>query len=334
MNSGMDDVARQDARLRTAGDWLIRLEEDDLSEAEVQSWIEWCEADGRNLAAFESLQPLWHGARAHAPQPAARLVRRRSIWPVALAASFVVLAVAAGIVFEVQRRGGPTRVAEIDLVQTPVAGNRQAVLPDGSQVEVGARSMVSVDFASESRRLHLQSGEAFFQVKRDRTRPFVVEVEGLRIVAIGTAFNVRRSGSEVAVTVQEGIVEVRRVADTSAPGQSGTTGRALRAAAGQQLVFDSRSGDIRESLVDPAVALAWRTGRLEFTGDSLRSVVASVNRYTRHPIVLDDPGLETLTFTGTVFFDSIDAWVDSLPQIYPVSVDRSGGTIVLEPRER
>ena len=339
MNSERQMELEESRRLKSAGEWLMRLQEDSLGEAEVASWIEWCEADPRNLAALEQLQPLWHEASQHLRSPPRLLHRRVPMWA-ALAASVAVLAVAAGFALQGRWKPDPAALATVELVQTPVAGNRRAVLPDGSKIEIGARSVVSVDFTAAPRRLELRDGEAFFQVKHDRQRPFVVSAGNLQITAIGTAFNVRRTGREVAVTVQEGIVEVRRIREPQATPSSGGRAatrvpQAMRAAAGEQLVFDTRSGSIRESLIDPAVALAWRGGRLEFTGDSLGSVVASVNRYAQRPIVLADPALADLTFTGTVFFDSIDAWLDSLNQVFPVKVDRSGdGEIVLSQRSQ
>ena len=80
-------------------------------------------------------------------------------------------------------------------------------------------------------------------------------------------------------------------------------------------MVDSSTGATRRSIVDPQMATAWRAGRLEFAGDSLATVIASVNRYSVRPIVLEDPALAQLTFTGTVFVDAIDASLDAMQQI-------------------
>lgn len=328
MSSERELDGLQTQRLETAGLWLIRLQEDMLTESEVSEWIEWCESDPENLRAFEQLQSLWQAAGERLPPaPRSLLHTRIPLWT-ALAAS-VVLMLCGGLVFLALRQapGPQERIANQDWVQTPVAQNQPVVLPDGSQLEMGGRSRVTVDFTADVRRLHLRDGEAFFQVKHDADRPFVVDVGDLRVVAVGTAFNVRRAGEQVAITVQEGIVEVRRSdrGTGAAPQWPGPTdlGRPMQVQAGEQLVVDVESGKVRESVMDPAVALAWRSGRLEFTGDSLATVIASVNRYATRPIALADPQLGELTFTGTVFFDSIDAWVDGLQQVFPITVDRS-----------
>lgn len=322
----------QTQRLEAAGMWLLRLQEDSLTENEIADWIRWCELDASNLQAFEQMRSLWQVAPDHLPQ--VRPPRwRPSMRSWGALAACLALTVVAGAVFLLdQRRSEPERVAREDLVQTAVAQNQPAILPDGSHLEMGASSIVAVDFTGRTRRLQLRSGEAFFQVKHDKTRPFVVEVGDLRIVAVGTAFNVRRSGTQVAVTVQEGVVEVSG-SEAAARAQSDDR-QPKRVATGEQLVVNVVSGEIRESAVDPAVAVAWRDGRLEFTGDSLDTVVASVNRYSRRSIRLSDPALGELSFTGTVFLQDIDAWLDGLQQVFPVQVDRSASAeVVLDRRQ-
>lgn len=325
--------SQQAQRLEAAGFWLIRLQEDVLTEAEMSDWIEWCEHDPKNLEAFDHLHALWQSAAVQLPAAARKplLHARVPLWG-ALAASVVLMLAVSAIFLAIGQWPASGRIADRDLVQTPVALNQPATLPDGSHLEIGGRSSVAVDFTAAARRLQLREGEAFFQVRHDTVRPFVVEVADLRIVAVGTAFNVRRAGTQVAVTVQEGMVEVSRSAAgdlASIPGDA----EPMRVVAGRQLVVDVQSGKVRESLIDPEVALAWRSGRLEFTGDSLDTVVASVNRYAARPITLADPQLGELTFTGTVFFESIDAWLDGLQQVFPVAVDRSHpGEILLTRR--
>lgn len=328
MNSQPRMDSQQSSRLQAAGLWLLRLQEDVLSEAELADWVEWCERDPKNLAAFDELRSLWEVSAGHLQaqaQPKTPPRRRVPVW-LALAAS-VVLAVGAGAIFFAINQGQSERIGNGDLIRTPVAANQPGVLPDGSRFEVGGRSAVAVDFSRELRRLELRDGEAFFQVEHDTSRPFVVEAAGVRIVAVGTAFNVRRAGAQVAVTVQEGRVKVSRAVAGVHPET------ATQVDAGQQLVVDIRTGSMSGSPVDPAVALSWRSGRLEFIGDSLDTVVSSVNRYAARPITLGDPQLRELTFTGTVFCESIDAWLDSLQQVFPVAVDRSNPSeIVLKRR--
>lgn len=337
MNSnGSGTSAESIRRLEDAGHWLIRLQEDALSESEMSDWVEWCERDPKNLEAFEELRSVWQ-AVDRAPRAGKPLLHKRVPLWAAMAAS-VVLAVAVSSVFYAMRHWPESeRVANRTVVQTSIAENQPAILPDGSQLEVGGDSTVAVQYSEQIRKLQLRDGEAFFRVKHDVSRPFVVQVAGLQVVAVGTAFNIRRAGAQIAVTVEEGAVEVRRSAGEAMTTDSGADEaqpaqlvEPMRVEAGYQLVVDSRSGATHASSIDPAVALAWRSGRLEFAGDTLGAVVASVNRYAGQPIRLADPELAELSFTGTVFFDSIDAWLDGLQQVFPVNVERTDdGEVIL-----
>ena len=214
----MDDTRTLDReerrRTEAASEWLLRLNEQDVSEETLAGWVEWCDSDSRNLRAFEEVQSLWRGAAQHPPEPQqlARLMRpddsaQQARWGrapqrwLALVASVATLC-AVGFLL-VGRLGGPSvdhglrRAATRDSVQTPLATNQQAMLPDGSHVELGARSVLDVDFTGAQRRMRLRDGQAFFRVKHDTLHPFVVEAGTVSVTAVGTAFDVRRSGAQV-----------------------------------------------------------------------------------------------------------------------------------------
>ena len=171
MTSERDNSIENSARLRAAGDWLIRLEEDDLPEAEVFRWIEWCEADSRNLAAFESLQPLWHEARAFSflRRPASR--RRRVPMRLAVAASIAILAVAAGWLASAFWRERGARIAEVEVVKDAALfegvwqkgsrypvwmshGDRVTRLPDGFEVIGVSNNAPFAAIADEKRKFY------------------------------------------------------------------------------------------------------------------------------------------------------------------------------------
>jgi len=69
---------------------------------------------------------------------------------------------------------------------------------------------------------------------------------------------------------------------------------------------------------------SWRDGRLAYYGDPLSAVIADLNRYTQDPIELEDARLGDLQYTGTVFPENANDWLNSLPQIFPIRVERRG----------
>ena len=113
------------------------------------------------------------------------------------------------------------------------------------------------------------------------------------------------------VTVEEGIVELSS-ADS-----------VWRAGAGYQLTYSTTDKRATLANVDPQAVLKWRAGELPYVASSLAAVIADVNRYSRSRIQLVDEDLGSLTFTGTVFTDSIDDWLQAIQDAYPVRAERA-----------
>ncbi|MBE7540344.1 MAG: FecR domain-containing protein [Opitutaceae bacterium] len=119
----------------------------------------------------------------------------------ALAAGVVII-VAGGLKFGV----GPPDSGRTSLVSDGT--NRTVDLRDGSIVHLNAASEVSVHFEDKERRLALVRGEAHFEVAHNPDRPFVVEIENVRVRAVGTAFSVAKGDGSVRIVVTEGKVAV------------------------------------------------------------------------------------------------------------------------------
>src|SRR5699024_9334903 len=88
---------------------------------------------------------------------------------------------------------------------------RIITLPDGSVVRLNRNSRISFreNFAGSVRKIHL-SGEAFFQVKHNAQKPFIIYSGNAVIKDIGTSFNVDEENGKVVVAVREGIVAVKK----------------------------------------------------------------------------------------------------------------------------
>lgn len=324
-------------RFTIASQWFFRLQTEDLSPSEFSDWMRWYEEDSRNRAAFEEAQALFEASRALPTDARARwaqdvmparkirqpwwsVVRGHGVWR--LAGGAVALGVAAVALLFLTLNAPPQHVTVS--FQTPLAKHGREILPDGSIVELGARSSISVNFSSESRYVVLEAGEALFTVAKDASRPFIVQAGQIRVRAIGTEFNVRRAGESTTVSVREGIVEV---------GSGKPNSRMVRVSAGELVVMDKSSSAPLAKSIDSAAVASWQQGRLEFDNEPLRVIVATVNRYSAREIVVTDPNLYDLRVTATVDERHIHEWLDGLSQILPVRViEVSQGTVLLSPR--
>jgi transmembrane sensor len=125
--------------------------------------------------------------------------------------------------------------------------------------------------------------------------------------------------------VHKGVVTV----EAEGPERTQASNATWRVASGYQLVYFTADAAATLSSVDATTVIAWREGRLEYVNAPLASVIADINRYCDRPIVILDSSVGGLTFTGTVFTDSIDGWLQSLPTALPVRVIREPSGVSL-----
>lgn len=328
-------------RLRTAAHWLVRLRETGDDEALISEWLAWCEASPENFDAFERIEDSWQLAGSAAVLPAPRPQPTRGRWwrrvstRAAVRALAAALVIVAGLLLLQPQwpHGGQT-------LSTPVAIHGSSLLPDGSRVELGAHSRITTRFEDDVRRVVIESGEAYFEVAHDKTRPFVVEADALTVTAVGTAFNVRRGDERVVVTVAEGRVrlasneQLAARTDTAGGSTKRVQAKPVEAGAGEQATFSAQDGRIDLALADPSVATSWRDGVLKFVHEPLDEVVSDLNRYSTRKIVLGDPALARLRYTGTVFGNRLEDWLNAVESVFPVQVTYEGpDRIVLVPRK-
>jgi transmembrane sensor len=145
---------------------------------------------------------------------------------------------------------------EINTLTTPRGGQFQADLPDGTKVWLNAASSITypVIFSGKERVVEL-TGEAYFEVAKNATRPFIVKTETQTVQVLGTHFNINSYADEqsVATTLLEGSIKI-----------TGNAGKnAVQLNPSQQSVnVDGRINIINNADVDEAVA--WKNGKFLF----------------------------------------------------------------------
>ncbi|MBN8687708.1 MAG: FecR domain-containing protein [Chitinophagales bacterium] len=182
-------------------------------------------------------------------------------------------------------------------ITTPRGGQYQVTLSDGTRVWLNAASSIRfpVLFTGADRKVMI-TGEAYFEVAKNATRPFKVKTGRSEIEVLGTHFNVNAYDDEPAVrtTLLEGLVKVS-VADAAGkptarflkPGQqSGITGN------GEISVLNN--ADLEE-------AVAWKNGRFQFRSADLKTVLRQISRW--YDVDVEYKGNVNLHFTGQLIRD-------------------------------
>lgn len=200
-------------------------------------------------------------------------------------------------------------------------GERRAVeLADGSTVTLNADSVLDLHFDPRQRLIQMGPGEAFFQVAPDRQRPFVVEVDGFRVEAVGTAFNIRHRDGGFSVTVTEG-----RAAVSAA-------GRDAPLLVDQAAGVESRGGELARvdySPMELSAIQAWQSGRMVFIEATLAEMVREMNHHTPGRIVILDRELQSLVGGGVFETGDPEAMLLALKRTLPIDVIRLGPYLTL-----
>jgi transmembrane sensor len=320
---------RQDDILHVAADWWVRLRAPDASGDTIEQWLAWTQQDSRHLETFERvnelaarLDSLDTVSRQSLIQAFARSAGPRRPWlPLAVAASVAVVMLSSAIYFAWTPRGD----ARTQVYNSAIAQNRDITLSDGTRVALGAASTMTTRFSQGQRRIELKSGEAFFQVVHDHSRPFVVAAGDISVQDIGTAFDVRRTGERVTIAVTQGRVDITDL--NQKPGDASRG--ALEVTAGEVVSYDPTTSSMTVGSITPEQATAWRNDRLDFIDEPLSVVIANVNRYSPRPLHIADGDLGKLSYTGSIRTDAIDSWLSALPQVFPLRVNKQGNEVIL-----
>ncbi|HWK06749.1 MAG TPA: FecR domain-containing protein [Puia sp.] len=185
-------------------------------------------------------------------------------------------------------KGGSTMM---NTVSTPRGGQYQLVLSDGSRVWLNAASSIHYPVAfSDKERKVVITGEAWFEVTPDKSRPFVVTAGEQTIKVLGTQFDIDSYADEPLnkTTLVEGSVQVSK----------GTNSVILKP--GQQ--SKTEAGDEKLAVVpgiDIDAELAWKSGDFVFTNEELPSIMRKIARWYDVDIAYEgNPG--SLKFGGVV----------------------------------
>ncbi len=196
-----------------------------------------------------------------------------------------------------------------NLLTTPRGGQYQLGLPDGTQVWLNAASSIQYPtvFNGPERRV-VVTGEAYFEVAKNRNKPFFVEANGTEVKVLGTHFNINayEDEADIRTTLLEGMVQVADIATKEAvllkPGQEAQAGHGTSEA-------NAGSPDrIRVKAADTVQALAWKNGLFQFRHADLQTVMRQLARWYDLDVVYEGQVPED-RFDGKIPRDAMAAQV-------------------------
>ena len=209
---------------------------------------------------------------------------------------------------------------------TQIGSLASVPLSDGSHVTLNTDTHIHVVLTAGERVVKLDQGEAFFEVSKDRSRPFVVDMGNKRVTAVGTQFSVRRDGTEIRVVVTEGRVRIDHEDVLSGFGAAQVAAGSQARTKGNSVLIDQPEPAQVEQI------LSWRTGYLVFHETPLADAIAEFNRYSTRKIIIDDPTIASLRIGGRFRSTDAEAFLWLLQNGFPITVAQRENHISLTRR--
>ena len=175
---------------------------------------------------------------------------------------------------------------------TPKGGTYQVVLPDGTVVWLNADSkLVFPSKFTGNNRVVTLTGEAYFEVAKNKSKPFIVNTGDSRIEVLGTHFNIMAYKDEAdnLVTLLEGAVKVN----------SGTSKILLKPGQQAEVSRKNPSSMVLNNEIDVEQVVAWKNGYFMFANEPVESIMRKISRWYNVDIVYQD-NLQDKALWGTV----------------------------------
>lgn len=167
----------------------------------------------------------------------------------------------------------------------------KVILPDSSTVWLNANASLTYprSFDDENRRVDI-SGEAFFQIRKNEMKPFIVDLGGLQVKVLGTSFNVTTDAGndEIRVSLLEGKVALYE------SGESSESAKILMP--NEQAIYSRSKGEIEILPIRMDNVMSWFTGEFRFENNTLAEIAEELERAFHVKIHIENETIRKKTF--------------------------------------
>ena len=206
-------------------------------------------------------------------------------------------------------------------IATPNGGEYQVILPDGSKVWLNAASSLTypVNFGGAERKVTL-TGEAYFEIAKNRHAPFKVVSNRQTVEVLGTHFDINSYADEPSVktTLLEGSVKVATEKNTNA-----------RLKPGQQSNYLVSTADLTIQTTDTTAAIAWKNGRFKFNNENIAVIMRKISRWYNVDVIYQGD-LKKEDFAGGISrYDDVTKVLDMLQSTNTIHFKIEGRRIIV-----
>jgi len=209
-----------------------------------------------------------------------------------------------------------------DFVVVVKQGNRATVtLPDQSKVWMNSNSKLVYNVGVNNTREVKLTGEAFFKVFKDKSRPFIVSSNNIKVEVLGTSFNVKaRTGSDIIETsLIEGSVKLSG-ADLS---------QDYYLKPNEKAIYSSSLKTIKIESTDNEVETAWKENKLQFKSERFADVIKRLEEWYGVKIISKCPKIDNDLISGAFKDEDLETVMKTFAIQYKIRYDNQRDTLII-----
>ena len=199
---------------------------------------------------------------------------------------------------------------EVEMIErsNPAGSTSTITLPEGTKIRLNAASTLIFpeEFSRETREISL-TGEAFFEVAEDASRPFIINTGRFNTTVLGTSFNISAysSSQEIKVAVVEGKVFVE-----NKEGKGGKN--SLTITPKEMAVFNKASGKLNVHTFSYLKEIAWKDNIIHFENADMDEIIDKLAKWYGVTFVLNKRITSNRDYTATYNSKSLEEILEGL----------------------
>lgn len=313
---------------------IIKFLSKEIEDSELIELKSWLEKDPANCRLFDKENELWHNSSirtncdhfntdnawadisknlgmAENRSKNIKVFQRTSVRIMMAAASILLLltiGASLNLLFNIKTEENPA--ITITRVQTDAGEKARIFLNDSTFVILNAGSTLEYTSAyNVDDRLVRLNGEAYFEVRTNSMKPFIVRTSGLNICAVGTKFNVYSYETEdrMETTLEEGNIQVFL-----------NDGEREDIKPGQQIVYFPKSNKAIIRDVSTETYTSWKDNKLHFIDVPFEELLRQISRHYNVVFEVRGKNLLNLRYTATFIDESIEEVMEMLKEVSPI----------------
>lgn len=310
---------------------IIAFLDGESSSEELQDLHQWINKSGENLRYFTQLKDIWEvsapdvseiagtgqewerflGTLQHKGKDQGSKSGRLLNYWYRIAAVIIFAMLLGGAVMMFSNRTEPVYLT----ATAPRGSISQIVLPDSTLIYLNAGSEIKYNIGENQKRQEVSlNGEAWFHVRAQKNKPFVVHTGTYDVRVMGTEFNVKayEADMNIETTLEKGSVVI-------VPKEKSGKFKMLELSPGEQLIFNKSSKSLSVKEVNAEKYSAWKDNKLIFINMKLEELIVVLERKFGVDINVENSAILQYHYYGTIRNETIIEILELLKKTLPIS---------------